>query len=230
MGKQRLGSTSKTRYRNLVQYRDMTDDEFEEMWAKKQVGIVSSKEWEDRIERKIEKFSEDYDIDDMKANDMMALRALAQALITLEDYESAFAQLRAEHGINLDKVIEYKQINEAMSLLRRDITNLQNDLGITRKARKGDKETSVISELERLKQAAKEFYEEKMFYIFCPNCKMLLATIWFNDPNHKKNAIRLVCTRPLENDIICGTEVTVTSKDLLANRGVNIADVPEFFR
>jgi hypothetical protein len=52
-------------------------------------------------------------------------------------------------------------------VLRKDISNMQNDLDITRKVRKGDENVNVLSELERLKLKAKEFIEAKLFYVWC---------------------------------------------------------------
>lgn len=229
MGKQRAGSMSKTRYRNLKQNQGLTDDEFEDLWENKVKPEASAEEYEERIQARLDEFAQDYDIDDMKINDKINLRLLAQKMITMEDYEKAFAILRAEHGIDLSKVVEFEKINTTMVNLSRSIAELESNLGITRKIRKGDKETSVISELERIKQAAKEFYEQKMFYVFCPKCKMLLSTTWFLFPEDKNNKMQLVCHRKLDNGEECGEKVQVTSADLLKSRGVNVSGIPEFF-
>jgi hypothetical protein len=115
-----------------------------------------------------------------------------------------------------------------MSKLRGDISDMQNDLKITRRIRKGDQEETVISELERLKQKASEFYEQRMFYVWCPKCNMLLFTGWFLYPDEKMNKLTLVCNRPLDEEgNICGHKFTVTSKELLDKRGVNKDDIPE---
>lgn len=225
-GKARLGSLSKNRYRNLVQYRNMTDPQFDEFWDKMSQGIEASANYEKRIAHKLDDFARDYDIDGLKINDMLTLRALAQAYITLEDYEAYSFSVR-EKGISLEYMIEIEKMNSIMSSLRKDISNMQTDLNITRKVRKSDKEASVIGELERLKQAAKVFYKEKMFYVWCPKCKMLLFTGWFHYPENKTNKLQLSCDRILDNGDKCGEKLQISSKDLLENRGVNIDDIPE---
>jgi hypothetical protein len=223
---------SKKRFRALKQYSPevMTDEEFEEFWAKKIAGMEASKDFESRIKSKIEEFSDDYDLDDLKANDKLVLRALAQAYITLEDYEIYSFNLRTEGGIGNINIVELEKTNNIMSSLRRDISNMQTDLKITRKIRKGEKEESVINTIEDLQQKAKEFYRNKMFYVWCDECQMLLFTGWFLYPETNKNKINLVCQRPLQDGGVCGNVVKVDSKFLLENRGINISEVPEFFK
>jgi hypothetical protein len=104
-----------------------------------------------------------------------------------------------------------------MSDLRSDISHLQDDLKISRKVRKGDKEESVITYLEGLKQKAKQFYESRMFYAVCPDCNMLLASSWFLNPE-LDNRLILVCKR-------CDKNVLVNSKDMLAKKGSNKPEV-----
>lgn len=217
--------------RNLRQNKDKTDEEFEEWWDTYQAGILIPQEFENRIQRKIEEFSKDYDLDDLKANDMMTLRALAQAFIKLEDLEALDFKFRTNlENVGTAKLVEMERINSMLSVIRKDISNLQTDLDITRKHRKGDKELTIVSELERLKSKAKEFYQERMFYVLCPKCKMLLSTVWFLYPEEKGNKIQLVCNRVTDNGEICGEKIQISSKELLERRGINIEEVPEFFK
>jgi hypothetical protein len=122
-----------------------------------------------------------------------------------------------------------EKINNMMTTLRRDISNMQNDLKITRKVRKGDKEESVINYIEDLKLKAKKFYDQKMSYVFCPKCNMLLATVWTLYP-YGKNKITLTCNRKLQNGDLCNTTFTVSSKELVEKRGSNNQELlPESF-
>lgn len=220
MGNKRAAAFSKTRLRNLVQYRDLSDEEFEEIYQKKIIGIAKNSEFETRIQNKIDEFSKDYDIDDLKINDMLTLRALAQAYITLEDYEHFTYNLRSS-GLDLNRILEFEKVSNMMSTLRADISKMQNDLGITRKIRKGEKEEGIRSELEIIKEKAKNFYEQKMFYIFCPKCKRLLSTTWFLYPS-LNNKLQFVC-----GNKDCGERFVISSKELFENKGFNISDIPE---
>lgn len=209
--------------RNLPQYRNMDEEAFEEFVANREISMQPDLEFDKRIAKEIEKFSEDYDLSDMKINDQIGLRALAQAMITLNDLEHASYRMRRE-GINLDNIVLADKIAKQMSDLRNDIIRLQDDLKISRKARKGEKEESVQSFLEEMKVKAKEFYEERMAYVLCPECNMLLGTVWFHYPE-EKNSVRFTCKRKMPDNSYCNTVVTVTSKELLESRGTNKPEV-----
>lgn len=214
----------KNRWRNLRQYKDLTDEEFEEVMAKKISGVDTNREFEGRIKRKIDSFGEDYDLSDLKANDHLTLRALAQAYINLEDLEQLSYNIRAGGLHDLDQVFQLEKVSSIMTKLRDDISKMQGDLNITRKLRKGDKEESVVIFIEKLKEKAKAFYQSRMCYIFCPECKELLSTVWFLNPNSEKSRVKLFCDR-------CNKyTVTISAKELIEKKGVNIEDVPDSYK
>lgn len=191
-----------SKFRNLKQYRDMTDEEFEQHWIDKEeaenlVLGISSEDFEERIQNKMNEFAEDYDLSDMKFNDKETLRGLCQSLIQLEDLEQVSYQIRnSDQGISLNNLTLLDKIAQQMSRTRLDMLKMQEDLKISRKVRQTDKNLSAISELERLKEQAKAFYLQKMIFIFCPKCNMLLATTWVLFPE-TDNIIRLHCQRDL---------------------------------
>jgi len=234
MTRKRASSYSKKRLRNLPQYKDMPEEELDALIESKLLNITKHEDFEERIKDQIEEFGEDYDLEDLKANDLLTLRALAQAYIKLEDFENYDYDLRTNKELELDDMLDMDKLNNIMSKLRGDISKMQDDLQITKKARKGDTDATVLSELERLKKAASEFYEERMSYIFCPKCNMLLATIWVLYPEEKSNKITLKCDRKIpisDNEYeICGHKFTVTTKELLAKRGINSDKVPDTFK
>lgn len=225
----RTALPSKSQLRSLKQYKDLSDEEFDELFEKKLFGVVTNKEFEHRIEKKLEEFAQDYDIDDLKINDRLVLRALAQSLIALEDLETVYYNARKE-GVSEGTILFLDKLGNSMSNLRKDISNMQDDLKITRKIRKGDKEEGVIALLDSLKEKARVFYDQKMAHIFCPKCNMLLGSVWLLYP-YSKNKISLTCNRDLGNGEFCKTIVNVTSKELMDLRGSNKPEVlPESMR
>ncbi len=219
-----------SRMRNLAQFKDLSNEEFDKAMEKKVMGAETSKVFEARIERKLKEFEQDYDLTDLKINDRDALRALIQAHITLEDYEQHLFKLRAE-GISETQLFGIEKFQKAMSDLRSDISKIQQDLNITRKVRKSDKDASVMAYLDNLHEKAKKFYEAKMSYIFCEKCNMLLATIWSLYPDEERNKIALVCHRILDDGTQCGHKTIVDTKKLLENRGTNKIEItPESMR
>lgn len=221
----------KRKLRNLKQNQDLTDEEFDKMYDEKYFSIEKSRVFEKRIEQKLQEFSDEYDLTDLKINDRAALRALIQAFIALEDYEQLLFGLRsADESINADNIYIFEKVNKVLSDLREDISNLQDDLKITRKSRKSDQETSLIEYLESLKEKARKFYESKMQYVYCDKCNTLLGTIWTLYPEEKKNKIRLKCNREIDDGIFCDGEITIGTVELLERKGhSNPNIIPERF-
>lgn len=209
--------------RNLPQYKNMSDDELMAIVEQKEASQGVSVALEKRIEEKLAKFSEDYDLSDLKINDREVLRGLIQAIIALEDYEQSLYKIRTDIGVTPENILLVDKIQKVVSDLRSDISKHQNDLNITRKIRKSDQESSVIAYIEKLKQQARDFYESRMAYIVCPKCSTLLATVWTLFSDSSKNKIVLVCEHKNADGTLCGEKVIVTTKELLKNRGANDA-------
>jgi hypothetical protein len=211
---------SKAQMKNMKQYKDLSEEDFDKMFEERQYSITLSKGFEDRIQKKIADFAQDYDIDDLKINDKETLRAFVQAIIALEDYERLIFDIRTEGDISQANINVVDRISKIMSDLRKDISRFQEDLNITRKIRKSDKESSVVSYIANLKEQARQYYESKVSYIFCPECNMLLGNLWVLYPE-EDNKLTLKCNRTLDDGSKCNHKFTVTSKELMDNRGTN---------
>jgi len=215
--KQRAVLPDKRKIRNLKQYRDLTDEEFEEVYSEEVLVSVSQAEedLEERVQNKLAELAEDYDMSDMKVNDKLQLRAMTLAEIQLEDLEKAVYVIRQE--ITKDNVIVIEKLNNVMAKLRSDISSISDDLQLTRHIRKQSKETNMITHLADLKVKAKKFAKERMLYIFCPECRMLLATTWLMYPDHA-NKMKLHCKR-------CDHKWTQDLKGLYKTDNKNLEDV-----
>lgn len=225
MGEKR--KQSREQIRNLYQYKEMSDEDFDALWEKKSSNESMSKDFEDRIAKKLEEFSQDYDVDDLKINDKETLRAFIQAIIALEDYERLVFDIRTEGDISQANINIVDRLSGIMSDLRKDISRFQQDLNITRKIRKSDRESSVVSYIADIKDKARQYYESKLSYIFCPECNILLGNIWVLYPD-MPNKITLKCDRVLDDGGKCGHVVTVTTKELTERHGTNKPEiVPE---
>lgn len=214
------------RLRNLTQYRNMTDEQFEEAVSKIYVGVQVNKEFETRIQRKIDQFAVDYDLDDLNSNDKMTLRALGQAYLSLEDYENQIYNLRKE-GVTLDNIMMLEKLSNIISSLRKDISNLSDDLKITRKIRRTDKDQTVLTYIEDLKRKARDFYDATMMTIFCPKCGTWIGSLWTLFPTDARNKITLVCDREMEDGSKCGEKLTLTTKELYESNKTNRQEIPD---
>lgn len=215
---------SKKSIRNLRQYRNLPDEEFEKIYGEIISDLGKQKLFEAEIEKKLAELSKDYDLDDLNANDLLLLRNMVQAMIQVEALEQLAFQLRTrgvdDHVINL-----LGKINSQINDLVDRVSKIQNDLNITRRIRKQDKEQSVVDYIEFLKQKASEFYDQKMQYIFCPNCNTLLGTIWTLYPSDKRNKVVLHCNRKVDDGRICDTKVVFYTAENLNKEMTNNPDL-----
>jgi|WetSurMetagenome_2_1015567.scaffolds.fasta_scaffold58039_4 hypothetical protein len=218
-----LAYPNKRRIRHLRQYQNLSEEEFEAVYARLVMGIRHDREWEKRIILKMKEFERDYDLTDMKINDTNNLRALASAALRLEDYDSVIGQETAK-GVTQGNINLLKEVGKLQEGLRNDIAKLEDTLKISRKVRKSEEEDSVPLFLDGLKKKAKEFYESKMMYIFCPDCNMLLATTWFLYPD-KYNEIELTCHNKLPTGEVCGKHIKVTSNSMLKKKMSNKPEI-----
>jgi len=211
---------NKKKLKNLKQNQGLTDEEFDKVYDDKYLSVDKNTLFEKRIQEKLKEFSDEYDLTDMKVNDKASLRALIQGVIALEDYEQMLYQLRTSPtGVDSDNVYIFEKMSKVSSDLRDDISKLQTDLKISRKSRKSDSDASFIDYLEAVKAKARKFYDAKMSYMYCPKCKTLLGTIWTLYPEEKKNKIRLVCNRDIDDNMKCDGEIVIGTKELLDNKG-----------
>lgn len=228
--KQRFVPPDKRKMRNLTQFRDMSDEEFNSYFEENYANNLKLVGIEGIIQEKYEEFEQDYDLSDMKFNDKEVLRGLCEALAVKEYLEERYHRIMEGEGITLDNLTLITKLEERISAMRKDISNMQEDLNITRKNRSKDKEESVRAEWENLQARAQKFYRNRMAYVYCDKCANLLATVWFHYPNGEKNILEFFCERILDDSgEICGNTVKTTSEELMKTRGINIPDkVPDF--
>ena len=215
---------SKDSLRNLSQYKNLTDKEFdaafkEYLIEKKEREKDNRTEFKKRIDQKIAELSEDYDIEDLKYNDLMQLNDLASAILTLEDFQETYHMLQQESVTN-QNISVVERLARVISIIRSDISKLQDDLKLSRKIRKSDKEESVSAYITNLIREAKGKYEKSLTYIFCPKCNTLVCNAWFLYPD-ASNKLTLTCRSILESGEICDHRFSVTSKGLMKDKGMN---------
>jgi hypothetical protein len=212
-----MDNTRKKSLRNLIQYKGMTDEEFDRYYEDILLkDLKEGKELNERVKRKIDELGNDYDLTDLKYNDLMQLTDLATAMITLEDFQEVL--YKQQKSITEENIIFVDRLNKVISSVRSDISKIQTDLSLSRKIRKGEIEESVLDYIGKIRAYAKRKYEETMSYVYCPKCKMLLATTWFLYPD-QNNSITVTCNRTLKNGKSCGNEFSIGSKKLIENRG-----------
>jgi len=213
-------TASRNRVKNLEQYKDMPDDEFEaefqRLYGSGPQKPVDLEYLEKRIQEHIDQLGEDYDLDDMKINDKIQLRELILSMIQAEDIEMLVYGER--QNVDPTNIVVLEKLNKMLSTLKSDISAISEDLQLTKKARDRSKSTSVVERWKDLSQKAHEFYKKKMLYIFCTECRMLLSTLWLNYSENTENMITLKCER-------CGHQEIVKLNQLYFTENKNVDDI-----
>ena len=211
--------------RALPQNQSLTEEEFEQKFNVMLMEKAWDKDTKEKFDKILQDFEESYDLSEMLPNDRIVLSNLIQAMINLDNYDNYLRQLM-KIGITDSNLQIFKEVNNICKTLRSDISSMQDDLNITRKRRKNEKEASVINFLEDLKEKARKFYAQKMQLIFCENCNSLLATVWWLYPESRKQVIRVRCERETDGKM-CGFEKSYTAKELLDMGMRNKEDIPD---
>jgi hypothetical protein len=179
----------------------------------------------DRAQVLYNNLGKDYDLTDLNENDRVSVMDWCTIMVRIEDLEREVSNVMTNDTSN-DKWNTIEKINRILTTLRSSASTYQSDLSITRKARKGDNDTSVVAFIDNIKQRARQMLDERLSYIYCPKCRELLATTWFLFPDvNGGNSITLTCGRTLDNGKICGHRFTVTSKELSEKGNRNLTEV-----
>jgi len=216
--KTRLHTSSEAQLKNLKQFANMSEDDFAE-YMQDSVGPVLSKRAKEQIEKDIKEhlveFENDYDLSDLKINDRLVLRNLIRAIITLEDLENNFSLLKID--VSNSNILLLDRLSKVMNHLRRDISEMQDDLKLTRRIRKESQEENFATYLADLQNKARRFYRQKMLYIFCPECRRLLSTVWLLQ-TEANNILNLECSN-------CKNKFAITLSELYSTDNRNLKDV-----
>lgn len=217
-------SGKKRRLKNLKQFKNTSMEEFDKIYEEIENNVYSSKFFEEQIEEHLKKFEDDYDLSDLKVNDRSTLRALIQSIMTLEKFEQMsfkIQSLLSDPKYAITGLSELERLGRIMTVIRSDISRMQEDLKITRKIRKSDREESVIAYIDNVKARAKKFIETRYGRVFCPKCHMLIGSVWAKDSDSANNKFWFYCKR-------CDERVIITFPELIKKGFRNVDNVPEF--
>jgi RNase P subunit RPR2 len=221
MARKRFYIPSKKRARNLKQNQEMSNEEFDEYWEEEYGANTEDDEeilaeLKARTKEKLDELEKDYDFSDMKANDMTQLESLVLAMLQLEDIEKEVYKRR--NDLSDTNILALEKFNKMLSQLRTDISTISEDLQLTKKIRNKSKDISIMERWDELTKKASQFYQQKMLYIFCPDCRTLLCTLWLLYPENEKNKIILYCQR-------CNTKHEIVLYELYETGNKNLPDV-----
>ena len=180
--------------RNLPQYKGLSDKEILEK--------TTHKTFEERVQARIDFLGEHYDLSDMKYNDLQSIRDWAVLTERLQQEEEALRILKEQGEIAPNDALREEQ---RLSIVRRDIQNREESLNITRAKRRDKTEDNPRLLYEDIRSRAAKFYKERLTYLKCSKCGLLLCNAWFLYPE-VDNIIKLTCGK-------CGKETQFNSKE-----------------
>lgn len=196
-----------TSLRNLPQYRDLSDEAFEEA-----IKGFFVEEAEELAQEFYEQFKEDYVLDDLKANDKIALESLSYFYAQLRYNQNKINEFRDSEDILFTEAVS-NLVTDNEKIIR-SIKVLESQLGISRIERLKDEGEDMIDLVKSVRERAKKYLEKKLHYIFCPKCNMLLGNVWLLYRELEgAYELKFVCKREQKGKV-CNTEVIIRPGDL----------------
>ena len=167
------------------------------------------------VKKKLEILKEEYDLSDLAANDMLQLTNLAEALASQDVYNKLLSEELDSEEANISRV---KEIQRLITEVTKNIATISDSLKIDRKSRE-KKTESVPDYVKDLKLRAKRFLDQRLSYIYCPKCKILVATMWLSRYNQGAK-FKFICQK-------CNDSFIVSDSELDNRKNIDSAVVPQ---
>lgn len=132
--------------------------------------------FQEKFDDKLQEYEKVYDLGSLNdANDKANLYTILRNQIIVEQLQDAINDLVEQDTVN--NITEIKKLSDAVKDMVDRIVSLEKTLGIDRKTRRKDDETSVGDYLVHIKTAAREFMEQRIIKVYCPQCKVMVGRI-----------------------------------------------------
>ena len=203
--KELLSSTKIKKLRNLRYFKNYTDDEIikwytlrhgneappenpadlDEEYAETEVETpeevtFDKKEWKRKYNTYLTKYKKEYSVDMNETNDAEALKALVRYVIQQERIDEIIME---EQSVGTPDHRTLKGLGDFQRSLQMNINELQDKLGISRKARKEKSHDDIPEYIKSIQKKAKNFWDRKTVPVTCSRCNIELARYWLNFPD-----------------------------------------------
>lgn len=193
------------RMRNLKLYHNSTNDEIYQAILDKEkrveAGIEPPKEdtapsYNQRFKRLFDKLQSEYGVDMNESNDVESLKMLVKFTLQLDSLDMQIRTLQDRQSLTNEDTRTLKNLGDFQRSIVSSITELQDRLGINRKARKEKQIDDIPAFIENLKKRAAEHWERETVKVMCETCKIELVRYWKNFPKRKSLiTMELQCER-----------------------------------
>lgn len=132
------------------------------------------------FQQRLETYKKTYDIDDNTSpNDIANLHTIINNQLMIEKIDSSVNILLESDSIEdtVSQAVAMKKLQDARRDLIDQNMSIERLLGIDRKSRKTNTQESVAEYIQFLKTAAKEFLDQQLIVVSCPECKIMLGRL-----------------------------------------------------
>lgn len=144
--------------------------------------------FQQKVEEKLKTYREAYRVDELnEANDLTTLMMLIRQEVLTEDWYEQLSRIAdSDDGENsLNNAQNVKRLMDAIKDSTNTVINLQRTLNIDRKTRKTEEVNSPADFIRTLKRNVKDFLDQRITKVYCPNCKIMVGRIY---PVHEHTA------------------------------------------
>lgn len=187
------------RMRNLKLFAGKSDEEIYEHLIKKEVEDrekappSADQTYQIRYKKLIDKLQNEYGVDMNESNDAESLKLLVKHTLQLENLDTQIQNLQMKHMLTNEDTRTLKNLSDVQRSTVQSITELQDRLGISRKARREKQQDNIPAYIEGLKKRGKEFFDKVTTQVRCEVCKIELGRYWLNFPK-EENIITMELT------------------------------------
>jgi hypothetical protein len=178
------------RLQNLGPYKGKSPDEIRELVRlKRAAGLKpttnkSEKAYDARFKDKFDALKQEFAVDLNDSNDVEALNNLVRLLIQSENVDRDIRSIQEMEGTkSKDDIMVLKNLGDFQRNLNMSVADVQEKLGITRKARKEKSVDDVPQWIDSVLQKSVEFFNRKTITVECPKCEIELIRYWLNFPD-----------------------------------------------
>lgn len=133
--------------------------------------------FDERFKVKLAEYGKAFRIEDLNdANDKSTLEIMLRTELMIEDLQEQIRDLMGENIV--DNASNIKKLADLLRDSTTTITNLQKTLSIDRKTRKTEETASVADYIRNLKKDAKDFMDQRIVRVYCPDCKIMVGRIF----------------------------------------------------
>jgi len=185
------------RLRNLKMFRDKTDEEIFEFYRNRKPKATpptpkipaeifvptGNDSYDKNYKLKLRALQAEYGVDMNNSNDAELLQSLVRHMIQQENANTQIIAIQQQDEVDTRTL---KNLGDFQRTLVASITEMQEKLGIGRKARKEKQIDDVAVFIADLKKRAKTFFDIQTETVWCENCDIELARYWLNFPDSTK--------------------------------------------